>query len=78
VCPTSVTVYTNGFSQSIPLTLTDTACVKILPGESGKLEVVAVVASQQYSIGQGVVAVWLAVTSSAAGSYSDVVLIPLK
>jgi len=79
VCLSSANVYTNGFRSTTPLTLVDTnyVCIKIQPGESGKLEIVATVSQQQHTIRQGVVAVSLNL-SSQAGNYRDIVLIPLK
>jgi len=74
ICPTSANLYTNGFSSNTALTLVDWSCVKVLPGESGKLEVVV---RSQNPITQGVLSVSLSVTQSGSG-YSDLVLIPLK
>jgi len=74
ICPTSANLYMNGFSSSSPLTLVDTSCVKVLPGESGKLELVV---RSQNPITQGVLSVSLSVMQTGNG-YTDLVLIPLK
>jgi len=76
VCPSSVSVYTSGFRSVSYLSLVERPCIRVQPGETGKLEVV-VTLQQQSSVSQGVVRIDLSISSSG-GSYTDVVLIPLR
>jgi len=75
VCPTSVSVYMVGFRQSVSLTVSDGDCIRLMPGETGKLEVIA--RSVAVPIRNGVLAVSFQ-ASTAGGTYQDQVLIPLK
>jgi len=74
ICPSSATIYRSVLGDEVYLTFADRSCISISPGESGKLEVLAT--SQQY-IDKGIIGIDLSI-SSPAGSYSDLVFIPLK
>jgi hypothetical protein len=68
--------YTSGFTNQVTLQIVDQpAPLKIDPGETGNIEVIA---RSSASITRGVVAVYIQANRGDGASYTDVILIPVS